>query len=331
MDALSPERTFLAEYGQEHTVPVSTDNGRKCTYFTTEFYTGAAITKNDIGVVPLMDYGHMMSIADFYRSGNLSTYFATGTVGNATLVDPRFKFLLKRGVQTSTIRNQSTEAAHITAYYCRPRQHIVPFGMTSGVFNIYMMLAHGFANNDIDPAHIYAANDAVGPKVINGAMELARYTPFQSLDFCRAFKVTKVKKVNLMPSQTKNFRLKVRQQLVRPIDWADTAGTTGSNTWQGAIQKYNYYKQQRFILFKLSSNIAGFGAVQSNYSKLIQTTTPTIVMDTGIRYFTKMIPYGEVALQEIAITGFTDPTSAAHNPAIVVPDAAVVGEEKDAA
>lgn len=324
VSALTPPRTFVTEYGQEHTVPAQPGvpgDGEQCTYFMCEAYNVAA-TVDTVNTIELMDWSHMMRIADWYRSGPIHNYFNSASAGGVSVLDQKFKFLLKAGVQTSTVRNQSTEPVLVTAFYCRPRGNQL-YSIGSNDVNVYSYLATGFANNGLDPGNVLPST--------NANMHRSRYTPFRSWDFARSFKITRVSKMIIHPGQMKKYKLSVKQQFVRPLDWVTPDGNDAAKgSWVDFLKKFQHFRCQRFILFKISSSPAGFGAVQATYSKRIQTTTPTVVMSTHFRYVTESVPFLEAAPTDLFNpVGFVDSTTAAHNPAIVVPDGDVVGEEKD--
>lgn len=326
VNSLAPPKTFVTEYGQEHTVPAATaSDGQQCVYFTVEAYNNTA-TVDNVQTIELMHQVHLMRIADYYRNGNLSTgsYFNAAALGGGYILDPRFKYLLKSGVQISRLRNQSNEPVSITAYFCRPRGNMTE-GINSGVQNLYAFLASGFANSGLDSAHLTAST--------NIYMHKSRYSPFRSFDFARSFKITSVKKLLIHPGMMRSVKLRVRSQMVRPIDWVLASGTAvpASGSWTDLQPKFNYFKQQRFVLFKLTSQPAGFGATQATYSKLIQTTTPTVLLSTYYKYVTKAVPYwNSNPVDLFDPVGYTTSGAAGHNPGIIVPDGDVVGEEKEA-
>jgi len=323
VNALAEWRTFTAEYGQEHTVSRLTD-AKSCFYFTVERYAQLN-TKDDVPTIELYDWNHVMNIADFLRvNTGLFNFPITAAFGNNVVgADLRLKYLLK-GKQISTIRNQSTEAVNITAYYCRPRAQHVNFGdtATGGVeHNTYKFLAQGFANNGIDPGLPLPS--------LNEGMLDGNYSPFESFDFTHNFKVVKVRKVHIVPSSEKTFVLSSSSKLLRPLDYINNAGTTsGFANWSSSRRKYTMLRPAQFLLFKVTTRPAGWGAVQAGYSKQIQQTSPTIIMDTTFRYKAKIVPSYPSTNSVIEQVGIA--INGATAPAIIVADGDAVGTEMDA-
>lgn len=323
IEALAPERAHTFQYGQEHTVPTTVSaNGKPCVYFCCERYTNTS-TINTVSTVELFDWSHVMNIADVYRSsGNLSLYFQPATATAIYGEDPRLQILFKRATQVTNIRNQSNEPIHLTAYYCRPRGNC-SFDAVTGIQNVYSFLAQGFANNGLDSAHVSASTNII--------MNVAEYNPFNSFDFCRNFKITAVKKRRVHPGMITTFRNRRKRVLLRPIDLIEPFANSNAASWSGSRQKYSFHKSARFILFKLTGAPAGFGgnAPQATYGKLIQETSPSVVMETLFKYYTKAVPGQQNFSFSYETLGFVDPVTATHNPQIIIPDGDVVGDEKD--
>lgn len=319
VNSLATARVFYAEYGAEHSVPVTTGVVRPCVYFAVERYN-AASTYGTVSTVELFDWNHVMTIADRFRfvDANLSS---TAPAAGANGINDLKQRISISGKMISWLRNQSTETCFITAYYCRPRGKISWATNVTGTHNPYQYLSAGFANNGLD-------SGVVG--VANVTMTNANFTPFQSFDFTHNFKVYKVKKVSLAPSEQKAFVVSCKSRVIRPIDWVEFAGTTNSTSWLGSAQKYDYQSPQKFILYKIEARPAGYGAVQGTYSKQIQMTSPTIVIDTTFKYFAKDVPQTLSTSGTIETLGIIDPTTAGHAPAIIVPDGDVVGVESEA-
>jgi hypothetical protein len=322
LTTLSNIRTFTAEYGQEHTVPsvTATTIYKQCVYFTPELHVGGA-TVDNVATVELFDHTHVMNIADYYRNQSLANSFSTAVAGNDIIQDARMRILFRRASQVCQVRNQSNEPIMITCFYVKPRGKVRD---AANITNLYTTLATGFANNGLDPGNILAST--------NNAMHTAYFSPYQSFDFVRHFKIYRVVKRRLQPSQVSAFKVTVRNKYIRPLDWIEALGTGNPSTWSGSQRLYKNMPPQALLLFKLTSNPAGFGgtAPQASYANFIQETTPTIVMDTLFRYETLSVPASMSTHGVIATSGIIDPTTAGHNPQVIVPDGDVIGDEKDA-
>jgi len=311
---------FKAEYGQENVVPIET-NGRMCTYFTAEAYSNGA-TPDNVRTVELYDHAHVMTIADRYRLAVINAAITTpalGSSGNA--FDFKNKLLIK-GTAVHRVRNMTNENITVEAYFCKARHNITLKGAAATV-NIYNFLSVGFANNGLDTANINPTT--------NLTMGFARYTPFNSWDFTKNFKVYKKKVLRLSPSAISVVKISSGTKWIRPADWVYLDGTVNTSTsFSGLNRIYSNCVPQKFVLFKMTSNPAGFGAEQSGYSRRTQETTPTIVMDTTFTYKAKQDVHMQSTDVEIEVLGITDPTTATH-PATIMEDSNVVaGQATDA-
>lgn len=324
VQALEPWQTFIAEYGQEHTVPgvIAASSTRPCYYFCVERYS-AADTRNIVTTIELLDYRHLATIFNYLWRNTLTNSFL-GVSGNSTAVATAAKNrALIRGTQTSTIRNQSTEPVVIRAWILKPRHHIpAPRLGAGGSVNFYNYLSLGFANNSLDSANALPSN--------NLTMQDSNFTPFNSFDVCRHWNIRALKPRTVDPGRMTQYKLSVRTRAHRALDYFYTAGAgSGASFASGTEQIYDFIKPSRTMLFRIDASPAGLGAAPVNYTALIQETTPTVIMDTVFKYQAKWLwnPYQPSGV--IEKTGIVDTATAAHNPAIIVEGGDVVGEEKD--
>lgn len=318
--ALSNDQVFTAEYAGETTVPANAGIGVGvlCTYVMTEVYDNA-VTVDNVHTVELFDYRHLGKISDFLWVGSLTnSMLAAGANGTNSLSSFRSKYIV-RGVARYQLRNQSTEPVRISAFYCRPRH---PLMLSNAVPNpnIYQWMSLGFANNGLDVGNILPSN--------NHTMHTARFSPFQSYDFCRDFKIMKTKQLRIDPGQSRVCYLKRRWKTIRPSDlWYVNSSSVGAS-WFGATQKYSYHGKEMFILFKIEAAPAGWGSAQATYAKKLATTTPTVILETTFKYHARIVPHRYEQHNDLEITGFD--LNGVTAPAIVVPDGDVVGVEADA-
>jgi hypothetical protein len=304
-----------AVYQQEHTVPALTTGLVPAVYFACEQYDGVA-TMDTVRTVELFDVKHMGTLFDLSQIGKASEA-QTGAVSDSTAIfSSNRQKLWVNGKMTQVLRNQSTEPIVLTAYYCRPRQNL-NFSDATTTTTVYQWLSYGFANNGLGAGTVTPAG--------NPYMFAQEYSPFQSLDFVRDFKITRVKKVRIQPGQFKSLMIRNKRGFVtHPNHLFVASGTTDQTSWNSEAPKYQFIKQSRFILYKLHSNIGGYGGTeQLTYSKLTQTTTPTVIMRTNFLYkfraqYERFSPAATIEFAGIATHGAT-------KPAIVIPDAAAVG------
>lgn len=323
INALSDYQNIAYGYGSEFNVVHNSDNSPACVYFTCESSAPGddTLTKDTVATVELCDPLHLAQIANYIYNDFWSNSTITPSISapNNRLVSA-FNRILTKAKLTYTLRNQSTETAYLSAFYCRARGN-VNWDVTE-TNNIYRYLSQGFANKGLDKSHTIPSQ--------NAAMTQLDVNPFESFDFCRNFKITKVKRLKIDPSEQVRLSLKRRPFLWRPADYfqVDPGLGTGPWSWTSAHKRYNIFKFGTFILFKLESRPAGYGAAQANYTKYIQTTTPTVVLYSRFLYSSKMVP--TMANQNAIAFNIGFGYDGTHGPAIVVPDGDVIGEEKDA-
>lgn len=321
INALQPWQTYTAEYGQEHTVQASGSDS-SCFYFTCELTdTAAGTTKNNVTTIELLDYRHLGTMFIDGWLGTVANSF-NGPVGvSANNYTSNKSKMLVKGWQLSRIRNQSNEPVRITCYWLRPRHDINLNVGSSGVANLYTTMANGFIANGINVANQTPST--------NAGMTEARYSPFNSFDLCRDFKIYRVQKKVLNPSDMTTFSLKSKPVIMRPMDlWQHTGTSTANWDADPTKRKYDFHRRCRVLLFRVDSNPAGWGAAQANYTKNIQQTTPTVLMDTLFRYECKMVHIPPTPTAIIESAGIAN--NAGVGPAIIVPDGDVVGVEADA-
>jgi len=325
LKALSSPQEFLFEYGQEHQLPIKVPetpgttnyNSQTCIYVLTEIWNPAVTNKSQVVTLTLMNNRHLLALADRILMGTPAQMTGAPGVPNtysSTTGDNLKARIGVKGSCTYSLRNQSTEPVQFTLFYCRPRSNIAFNNTTTP--NVYSILSTGFANNGIDNSHVNADT--------NLGMNQACYSPFNSFDFTRDIQVGRVQTIKIQPGQMRKFVLRTKTKLIRPADIAQVLGSAVAGGWGNQVPKYQVNKHERFILIKAWGQPAGWGATQANYTKSIQITQPGFILHSKYRYECYKVSNTLTPSVIIESQGITD-NSTAHAPAIVVPDAAVVG------
>lgn len=263
----------------------------------------AGLTQNNAQTVCLHDYDHWGAIFGYlweslpFSTNNIKSF---GEIGPTESIGT--KVALSCNVQYK-IRNQTNEPVTITAYYCRQRGNLMYDGGNAGA-NIYQFLAAGFATSGFDA-------DNVTPTT-NSHMTLDRNTPFDSYTFLKNFKITKTKKIWLLPGAMKSCYQK-RSIYISPADYYRTEGTTqAAVAWDALTRKWGMTKFNDFVLFKLSTNPAGYGSTQSDaYSRQIKYTSPTVIMHTSFRYVGRVLKSQTRSSTTIEVLGIQNETDGA--------------------
>lgn len=277
LKSLQPALPAVCRYGQENTVSPATGSAT-IEYVTTEVFDGTVgINKDTCVNRVLLDVQHIPKLADLVWANKPTAAANINTSSNQTALTQSIETkLLISGKVVYRMRNQSNEPIFVTAYVCKVRRDY-RYAQGNGTNNIYGLLSRGFATAGKDSANITA--DA------NLGMYDQDYTPYNSPIFCAFAKILKKKRFKIVPGAQHFESLKMKEKWVNPLDYVVIEGTTnGTNSWAQWTKKYDFSRHARFILFRLESNPAGYGAAQSQYSKQITHTTPTIVMDTSMQY-----------------------------------------------
>jgi len=120
------------------------------------------------------------------------------------------------------------------------------------------------------------------------SMDIDKFTPFMSHAFCRNYKIFRTKRITIRPGEISVQRLLYPWHKHTPAHY--TVTTTGAATsWGNRTKVVTQVKGERFILFKLHSNVGGISG-QTTLEKDVGQTTPTIVMETLRTYFFKHLP-----------------------------------------
>lgn len=323
MRALIPAQDFYAQYGQQHTVPTWASGSVKSIYFTTERYN-AAQNKETIVNCPLFMNNNIANCLNVLWKGTLQAMQLAPAALSTTYDTSRKSPILIGGKSIYTLRNQSTEDEYLTAYWCKARRDVTlrtPTPASTTVYNLYQFLARGFAQSGIDPFENLATT--------NDGMEDVMLTPFQSIEFTRNFKIVKTKKIKLDAGGSRRFFYGAKTRLIRPDDYFlfDDADDS-SLTWSTCPERCNFNRHTRFILFQLHSRPAGYGAAQLQYSKLISSTTPTIILDTKHFYRCRIHHQFRTPIGLIEQNGYAVPSATTN--VIINPDTAALADEKDA-
>ena len=190
------------------------------------------------------------------------------------------KMFLK-GKDIYELRNQSNETVHITAYVCYARKDLFfnPYlNESNNGKNVYFYLATGFAENGFDINSQTTTQDA---------LTVDSFTPFMSRFFVRQFKIGRVKKLKIGPGRVLKQTLSMKWRHYTPADM--TMNTGAATAWISRARRFDVLKGERFILFKLHSNVGGVSG-QTSLEKNVAQTTPTVIMRTYRRYWAKHFP-----------------------------------------
>jgi len=318
-------QVFSALYTQQQTVGAN-QGYPKCFYYATES-ENTILTRDQITTITLNCNKHLAVIADVLAKGTLHTAQGVAT-SNETFVsfDLGTRITINHSSVKYTFRNQSTDLCRVTAYYCKARQDtnvknitVATLAQTS-VFNLYLILARGFAQNGIDPSDITTTNDA---------MDLASYTPKNSFLFTSFFKITKAKRVTIGPGRMMSLGMKSRPFTYRPHKYFETAGSASSwNSFNNAERSYLYNRFEQFILFRVEPVAAGKGAAQATYFQLASQNSPTFILSTTFRYTANALIAYKTPHGVIEQSGFTAQTATPNT--IINVESATLSEEKDA-
>ena len=197
--ALVPWRHFNGRVGQEHTVPAqSAANVIPCIYFTAETYSTTS-TKDNIPDIVLFDNSHVVTILDRLWPRIAGTgMLATAAAQSWNTASLRSKVFMQ-GSMKYTLRCQSSETEYFTAYYCKPRGGVI-LDSANPLVNVYQYLALGFSQAGLDSsATVPTTNDYFADD---------DFTPFDSIIFTQSFKIYKVKKFRIKPSEQRTFSIK---------------------------------------------------------------------------------------------------------------------------
>lgn len=329
VDAIRRPQLLKAQYGQMISV-VAQSSFPTSVYVTTEVFDGASAPddadKNEIITVTLNSARHLASLADVAWKNNVTTSQAAPVFNSTTFnTDIGMRILINSSVKYS-VRNQSTDIVRVRAYYCRARQDLNIKNFSSGttnptsIYNLYMQLARGFAINGLDAGNFTATS--------NSAMVNRKYTPYNSHLFTSNWKIYKSKLMTLSPGRLVTLGIKQRRFCYRPSKYFELNGTGGAVSWRTSQLVYHHNRFEKFIMFQIDSSPAGYGAAQTNYSKLVGSTTPTVILDSEFKY-----KYSYM-WSPINTTGVIEQSGHALQFAgantIVNVEEGILGEEKDA-
>lgn len=288
---ITEPRQATFTYGQQHTVPNLTTN-QECVYFVTEVYNVAITERQNVITRPLGGIENLMSIGDYAWVNN--PRLVTAVADQGWTADNIWGKLFVRGTDLYTLRNQSNETVRITAYYCRCRKDTIRY-IGSTTENVYNYLGQGFAENGYNPAQWSAANAGV---------TLDNLTPRNSRLFCRTFKIFKQEKIFLHQGATTNRSIHYRWRKHTLADYIVANSELTTLQWTNYTKRYAHIKGEVFILFKLHPPIAGVDG-QTDLTKQITQTTPTVIMQTQRKYDFKHFPRPLGPLENFVSTGIS--------------------------
>lgn len=326
VDRKRTETKLRAAYGQQITVQPPTGSTRSAVYVTAEAYDIATpATKNDVITVTLNQNRHMAAVADLLWVNTLANSQAVA-VYNTTTYDTsiRCKIRVRSSVKYE-LRNASTDFMFVRMYTCKPRQdlnmqNVLATDTSTTYYNLYNFLSRGFAINGLDPGNFQPNSNAY--------MAFKDYSPFDSQLFTKSFKIMRAKRIKLRPGEQRTITLHSRPFIFDPSKYFSLIGFTTSGSWRACDMRYLFNKFERFNLFQVESSIAGYGAAQTEYTKLISNTTPTLQMHSDFVY------HAYLYWQRKTSTGLFEergnaPQSAGAN-TIVNTLEGILAEEKDA-
>lgn len=272
---ITEPRETQVTYGQQHTVP-NAGIEMECIYFSTEVYDTAIVNNRDaVNNSLLGGISDVLALAD-YAFTNTPQNHASGSAPGWTH-DNIWGKLFVKGMDTYTLRNQSNETVRLTMYYCRCRKDTLRYNGTNRE-NLINYLGQGFSENGYNVANADYSNAAVTTDNMN---------PRQSRLFCRTFKIFNQKRITIPPGESVSRSIFYRWRKHTPADYVLTSDA--ATAFASRTRRYGHIKGEKFILFKLHGNIAGV-AGQTDITKLIAQTTPTVIMKTERRYWHKHFP-----------------------------------------
>lgn len=312
----------MAEYGQLNQAPVTPEGAFTCEYFMTQLHD-ATYDKDSVPTLALNHNRHLRFIfARLWQGSLVNMQVADPGVAKTTLATNRHSLIAISGAVQYILRNQSTEAEFLTAYWCKVRKPFT-YSVSTTITNQnhYQILSRGFAQNGITPGTTSA--------ITNEGMTEATYTPFQSVMWTQSFKIQKTKRFILPPGQQKQIWLKSKTKLIKPDDIVVYDDSDNLETqWTQMPFKYEHNAYERFILFRIDARPAGRGLDQVNYTKAMSHTSPTVALLSRFTYTARIHhtwpkPY---IIQERS--GIQGAQSTANT--IINEETAALSEEKDA-
>jgi len=314
----------MAIYGNQHTVSATTTYPRS-EYITTEVnINDPEITKDNVLTVPLNCMRHLTTLASILMKGTITSALAAATIVNTTMdTDIRFKFWVKSRVQY-TIRNQSTDLMRVRIYYCKARQDTniatsLDDGAPASELNIYHMLSRGFAQNALNGANVLPSN--------NTFMQTQQFSPYDAVNFIQVFKIFKYRTVNLGPGRMARLGIANKPFDFRIAKYKDVGSGVSTTDWNGFKNTYVWNRFEKFCLFQIDSSPAGIGSAQTNYTRDISHTTPTMILESKFNYLFNNSHEFKTPWVNLETNGFA--AGVAAN-AIVNVEEGLLGEEKDA-
>lgn len=286
-------QVLKASYGQQNGIPLDASGKPQCEYFTAELY--GSNTKDTVATLPLNCNYHMAKIADIMWKGPVGT--STGSMAQVTSNDQELTgsttnidtVIQVKSSVNYTLRCATNESIDLTMYVVKARHNI----SSSTFYNVYQQLTRGFAQNGLDPTH----NQAQGAN-LNLAFVDPQWTPYQSSQFCRDWKIVRQKKLTIAGGKERRFALKGKRFYFKPVDYFVAMGTPTPSTWAGAAYQFQNNKFERFILFQARSRVIASGATLiANYSQSVANSADRMEMESFFTYQVRIMkqaktPYG---------------------------------------
>lgn len=206
------------------------------------------------------------------------------------------------------IHNTTTARIRVIGYRCKQRTN-VPRNTEVDYFastNIWrhptFILGNGFFSNSI------GSTNGTG----NQGLNLPQFTPFESYDFCKAYKILEVKGKTIEPGRKATFTLSDKRilhmipELLQPFadnaqQWQDIQTMNASNV------SFEHIGGEQFWLFKLMADTVG--EVESAVTNLVTMPEMEAMITTEFRCEGKLA-YNQISNSEhgrAIAAGFTTP------------------------
>lgn len=225
LDVLTVPNVYSQQWGDQCVVPASSSTlGIQCNYFNMNQNSQPMGFNN-----PFI----MQKIAG-----------AITTAANQTI-----KFNLTDFRLTHSITNQSNVFIKIIGYLCELREDLSNEGTSN--YPLYL-LGQGFGNSGLDSTH---------PNIVNQGINRMDLSPFNSPDFCQAFKIVKVKTCKVVPGGVCHYSLKHSKPIsVRPNRWLSFVS---GSTYATAVLDYLNARKEQFWFFRVETDMLGNNSVTS--------------------------------------------------------------------
>lgn len=227
--------------------PASAANGLECKYFLSEANDTYRGSRNP---VMLLEMAVQANAANYI----VPTDSVPGSFLGNYLTGGRLKIMQTSFYQSHRVINQCNFAIKLTSYYCSTRRHMPP--------NAYLaplnILGRGFA---------MAKNNTAAPDSTNVGLVEPQLSPFNSSEFCQAYRILKNRTKYLQPADFANFAIKDN----RTFEFDPTTiqpPTSNTTIYNVALPLYDHYKGETFYLFRIEPAQTGENNGTDNITSL---------------------------------------------------------------